>query len=143
MSAVKIDLVSGGRAKTEMAVQGFAASADGIVAQRIAEVRTRFLDTMDERIDEIDAARQQLARLGAHPGSHTAVTDVIRFGSHKISGIALTLGFMDLGRLAQTTELTVQRFDAEPGSTSPEMLFDTIDDLLGEMALLLAENGRA
>jgi chemotaxis protein histidine kinase CheA len=102
------------------------------IAQKIDELRPRFLELMAQRLDRFEEIRGQL-ETAKDP---TPLLEEIRFGAHRMVGLAATLGFGDLGDLAQAAELAIMR---RPSRAAPDaQLLTAIDVLMGEMALLLA-----
>ncbi|RID91570.1 hypothetical protein D2N39_12790 [Gemmobacter lutimaris] len=106
-----------------------------IIARKIAEIRPRFLAELSVRLDRFDVLRDQIDTV-ADPGP---LLDELMQGAHRNSGLAATLGFHELGQLSHRAELAIRdhRATARPRPTSD--LLDLIDDLLGEMALILQD----
>lgn len=102
------------------------------IAQKIDELRPRFLEVMAQRLDRFEEIRDQLETVT----DPSALLEEIRFGAHRMVGLAATLGFGDLGDLAQAAELAIlHRTDR----VWPDaQLLTAVDVLMGEMALLLA-----
>jgi HPt (histidine-containing phosphotransfer) domain-containing protein len=105
-----------------------------LVAQKISEIRPRFLAALSQRLDRLEEIRDQLE----------TVDDVwplmveIRSEAHTTVGLAATLGFHDLGLLAQEVEIFIHRAE-KAGETShfPEDGLYKFDSMIGEMALLI------
>ncbi|MEI4471168.1 Hpt domain-containing protein [Frigidibacter sp. MR17.24] len=114
------------------------------VSARVAEIRGRFLDVLEGRLVELEAARSDLEEDdGLDLAYRARLLDLIRFGAHKTTGIAATVGFPELGRLSQIAELATDGHDPASASTSDrQRLLDAVDDMLGEMALILIDNDR-
>ena len=104
-----------------------------IIERKIDELRPRFLAMLSARLDRFEQIRDALAT----SDDPTPLLDELRVGTHRIVGLAATLGFADLGRLAQFVELTILRMsESPPSDQNCADLFDALDVLLGEMALL-------
>ncbi|MEI4485945.1 Hpt domain-containing protein [Frigidibacter sp. MR17.14] len=115
-----------------------------VVTARVAEIRGRFLDVLESRLVELEAARSDLEEDdGIDHGYRRQLIEAIRFGAHKTTGIAATVGFPELGRLSQVAELAADGHDPAR-ATVPELnrLLHAVDDMLGEMALILIDNDR-
>ena len=105
-----------------------------IIARKVAEIRPRFLVILSQRLDRFEEIRDLLET--THDSG--PLLDEIRSGAHSTVGLATTLGYPDLGTLAQDVERAVHRM-AEAGSRArpTREVLDSLDDLLGEMALIL------
>lgn len=66
-------------------------------------VRDRFISLLDERLDELDILREQIAQDVKHADAFAQ----IQFITHKIAGTASTLGFPEIGQEASNTENTI------------------------------------
>lgn len=105
------------------------------IAQKIDELRPRFLALVAQRLDRFEEIRDQLEE-AADP---TALLEEVRFGAHRMVGLAATLGFSDLGALSQTAELAILAWTNGPSRAWPDAeLLTSLDVMIGEMALLLA-----
>lgn len=105
-----------------------------IIDKKVAEIRPRFLRLLAQRLNRFEEIRDLLE---TEPNL-APLLEEIGTGAHSIVGLAATLGFPDLGSLAQNVELVVNRVtSAETSTRSTIEYFDSIDDLLGEMALIL------
>ena len=72
-----------------------------VLARRIAEIRTRFLEALPQRLVEIDALAERLAPLPADgPESAREGAAALHRIVHNVAGIAATLGLPELGRHA-------------------------------------------
>ncbi|GHC09267.1 MULTISPECIES: Hpt domain-containing protein [Gemmobacter] len=104
-----------------------------IIARKIAEIRPRFLADLSARLDRFDALRDEIdSAADARP-----LLDELMQGAHRIAGLAATMGFGDLGQLSRQTELAIQSHRSTSALRPPAALLDEIDDLLGEMALIV------
>lgn len=106
------------------------------IALKIQELRPRFLALMSERLDRFEEIRDQLEGVQ----DPTALLDEIRFGAHRMVGLAATLGFVDLGTLSQRAELAIlARATAKDKRWPDAELLTCLDVMMGEMALLLED----
>ena len=104
------------------------------IQRKIDEVRLRFVTMLAARLDRFEQIRDTLET----SDDPAALLDELRFGAHRIVGLAATLGFADLGTLAHMVETTTLRASETGAHDVPSPgLLDAIDDLLGEMALLV------
>ena len=72
-----------------------------VLARRIAEIRTRFLEALPQRLVEIDALAAGLMPLPADGAeSDREGTVALHRIIHNVAGIAATLGLPELGRQA-------------------------------------------
>lgn len=107
---------------------------DDIIRQKIDEVRPRFVKMLASRLNRFETIRDSLET----PGPHPELLDELRFGAHRIAGLAATLGFKDLGDLAHRAEnLILQVTESGFRDLSKPEFLGAIDDLLGEMALVV------
>ena len=105
-----------------------------ILAQKMAEIRPRFLDTLSRRLDRFENIRDALDT----SADIRPLLEEIRNGAHTIIGLAATLGFSDLGRLAQEVEECILGIGkAEEARHRSSEFLGRFDALLGEMALVL------
>lgn len=70
-----------------------------------SEARRQFVTTVDERIGRIEAMSQFL---GQAPGTRAVMQRIVD-EAHKISGVAATLGFVELGEAAAQSEILLRR----------------------------------
>lgn len=97
----------------------------------IDSIRPRFVAETAQRLGRIQAVRPALDR----PGNlETALTE-IKFGAHKTTGIAATLGFSGLGRAAQEVDSVLTEYDSATakGPMPPEVT-ELVDAMIEEMA---------
>lgn len=123
-----------------------------ILAQKIAEIRPRFLLILSERLERLEEVRDHLETAP----DVLPLLEEIRSGAHRTAGLAATLGFRDLGSLSKEVDVMLyqmchrmghsigQSTGQSRGKTIPHMsitpdVLDRIDSLLGEMALVLHE----
>lgn len=97
----------------------------------IENLRPRFLEQTAERLDRFRRVRAALDR----PGRIEAELTEIRFGAHKTTGIAATLGFATLGRAAQDLDAALTPLaDKMINGPLPADLVGLVDALMEEMA---------
>lgn len=70
-----------------------------------SEARQQFISTVDERIGRIDAMSRLLHQ---SPGTRAVMQRIVD-EAHKISGVAATLGFAELGEAAAQSEILLRR----------------------------------
>jgi len=113
-----------------------------MIANRLSVLRIRFLDVLETRMTECEALRDSL-EAGLPEAERVSAVRAICFAAHKTVGVAATLGFADLGMLSQRVELAATDYlDRSEPPTTIRMVVSLADDMLGEMALILAEAGR-
>lgn len=83
-----------------MTVQDTPTDMSAAMSQTIASVRDRFVASLDEKILDFETLRQQLAS----PADRKPALKTIRYETHKIAGIAETIGFGDIGTRAASIE---------------------------------------
>lgn len=89
---------------------------------------------MAERLTRFEVIRDELDAV-KDPGP---LLDEIRFGAHRMVGLAATLGFADLGALSQAVELAIlARSNGGDRAWPNAELLTAIDVMMGEMTLLL------
>lgn len=105
-----------------------------MLQSRIQQIRPRFLAALSERLDRLEVLRDSFD--DTPPEAETL--EEIRFGAHKTAGTAAPLGFKELGELASQCEQMIDAYLAG-NATSPKLdrVTATIDDMLGEMALVV------
>lgn len=103
-------------------------------AAKLAEMRPRFAATLVERLDHMEELRDS-PTLETNPAE---AMEVFRHYAHKTAGMAATMGFPELGELSFAAETAVNRFSE--GQLSLSQTLDTVDDMLGEMALIVDDN---
>lgn len=103
-------------------------------AAKLAEMRPRFAATLVQRLEHMEELRDS-------PDLHQNPADAIemfRHYAHKTAGMASTMGFPELGELCFAAETAVTRYCDR--QLSLEQALDTVDDMLGEMALIVDDN---
>nr|WP_269150486.1 Hpt domain-containing protein [Frigidibacter albus] len=114
-----------------------------MIANRLSALRIRFLDVLEIRMTECEALRDSLEAGTLPEADRVGAVRAICFAAHKTVGVAATLGFADLGMLSQRVELAATDYiDRSEPPTTVRMVVSLADDMLGEMALILAEAGR-
>ncbi|WP_305666244.1 Hpt domain-containing protein [Frigidibacter sp.] len=114
-----------------------------MIASRLSALRIRFLDVLETRLNEVEALRDALEAGGLPQAVREDHVRAICFAAHKTVGVAATLGFADLGMLSQRVELAAtDHLEHREPPTTPRMVVALTDDMLGEMALILAQAGR-
>ena len=104
------------------------------LSSTIESIRPRFLEETAQRLGRIRAVRPALDR----PDDLNAALTEIRFGAHKTTGIAATLGFSGLGRAAQEVDAALTDYDGRDGTVMkgplPEQVTELVDAMIEEMA---------
>jgi len=114
-----------------------------MIASRLSALRIRFLDVLEGRLAEVELLRDSLERDDRSEEARVECVRAICFAAHKTLGVAATLGFADLGVLSQRVELAATDYlDRREPPTTARMVIMLTDDMLGEMALILARAGR-
>ncbi len=104
------------------------------LSERLGTIRTRFLGILSQRSTEFKEIRLELT---AGAGADNAL-DELRFGVHKILGVASTLGFDTLGHLASVTIQDIDSFGKSGADTIlNSSVLRSLDQLLEEMASIL------
>lgn len=104
------------------------------LSERLGTIRTRFLGVLSQRRAEFQEIRLELI---ADAGADNAL-DELRFGVHKILGVASTLGFDDLGHLASVTIQDIDIFGKSNATTIKDgNVSHSLDRLIDEMTSLL------
>ncbi|ATG49134.1 hypothetical protein CEW89_17105 [Celeribacter ethanolicus] len=107
--------------------------SDAAIRQRLAEAigRTRqnFIDDLIVKMPEIEGLQ---ARIGACPGDRDAL-DRLAFLTHRMSGIAATVGFPEIGKRAGAIHDLVSSFERSDRhqtilSREIETLLDLMED---------------
>ena len=81
-------------------------TAENQLQDRLKVVRKRFLNLLDDRVDELEILRDHIDQ----QERRQEVLQKTQFIAHKISGTAGTLGFVEIGKLAAQTEETIIQF---------------------------------
>ncbi|AMY68528.1 hypothetical protein [Frigidibacter mobilis] len=114
-----------------------------MIASRLSALRIRFLDVLEGRLTEVELLRDRLDMGDRSEESRVESVRAICFAAHKTLGVAATLGFADLGMLSQRVELAATDYlDRREPPTTARMVVALTDDMLDEMALILARAGR-
>jgi len=104
--------------------------------KKIAEIRQKFVGVIPLRLSEFCEIREQL-RSG--PDRLSAV-DSLRFDSHKIRGVAKTLGFEKLGDLAAISESEAENLlKASPPEPHLGRVAESLENLIYELTTISAE----
>ncbi|MDE3081739.1 MAG: Hpt domain-containing protein [Paracoccaceae bacterium] len=105
------------------------------IQSALAGIRMRCVAQMAETLPRLLELRAALDQ----PGDSRAHLDEIRFAAHKSAGVAETLGFRRLGKLAQTLDqgLSDHLGRATPGPMPLTLAF-LLDEYLSEMAAIVA-----
>lgn len=98
----------------------------------LSEVRSRFLTEAHIKLLEVSAASQvQLAKITERPRDNP-----LFLYAHRVSGVAPTLGFEDLGARARDLEDQLEKFFGDP---RPEAFpNNALDDFLEELAFAVS-----
>ncbi len=103
---------------------------DPKLQERINEIRSRFLEVLNERLLEFGEIR---TKLDENACSETEMVN-LRFGVHKIIGVSSTLGFDRLGDFATGTMQDIEAFVQSENDVSIRYsLMDSLDALLAEI----------
>ncbi|MGH1354016.1 MAG: Hpt domain-containing protein [Thalassovita sp.] len=102
---------------------------------KLAEMRPRFAATLTGRLQEMEAMRDSQA-LYANP---VEAIELFRHYAHKTAGMAATMGFPELGQLCTTAEVAINQLMSSPDQMDAlfDPTLDAVDDMLGEMALIV------
>lgn len=104
-------------------------SAATILQMRMAELKEKFIDTLDSKIADLDRLMQYLE----NPELAERACREIRTRVHKIHGTAGTMGFPRMGALASQLENFIDKlFNAGP-VTDTKFVGELLDSLLDEM----------
>ena len=106
---------------------------------KLRSMRPRFVATVAERLDRLEELRD---RFETAPGDGAALADLTQ-GAHKLAGVAGMFGAADLGDCARAAEEALSRLAKGAAARAAERAeraeaLDLVDDLLGEMALIVA-----
>jgi HPt (histidine-containing phosphotransfer) domain-containing protein len=101
------------------------------LSSTIDSIRPRFLAETAQRLGRIRAVRDALDR----PGEIEAAVTEICFDAHKTTGIAATLGFTTLGKVAQEVDAALTPLNGRPArGPLPPRLTELVDAMMDEMA---------
>jgi HPt (histidine-containing phosphotransfer) domain-containing protein len=95
--------------------------------QALVQTRARFVVTLGQQYEELLSAIQEVESSASISDAFKLVVSI----AHKIAGVAKTLGFDELGRIASLTEAALDFDDAD--NITPEQeenAFRCIEDLL-------------
>ncbi len=105
-------------------------SLDQDFKDRIASIKARFTEVLDERTQEFEQLRH---RIEYGQDAENALYD-LRAGVHKLRGAAPTLGFARIGELAGESEDCINSlFDPKKTSDAASQFFGNLESLLTEM----------
>lgn len=97
----------------------------------IESIRPRFLAETEQRLGRMRELRSALDQ----PRTLDAEMGEIRFAAHKTTGIAATLGFSPLGRVAQDLDAALIRYDGRSvKGPLPKEITTLVDAVMDEMA---------
>ncbi|THD76559.1 hypothetical protein E7681_01570 [Thalassobius vesicularis] len=117
------------------AIQAARAAAHAeLFAAKLAEMRPRFAATLVERLDHMEEMRDS-PTLETNPAE---AMELFKHYAHKTAGMAATMGFPELGELSFAAEAAVNSFLRRESGIGPAL--DAVDDMLGEMALIVENN---
>lgn len=101
------------------------------LSSTIESIRPRFLGETAQRLGRMRELRAALDQ----PGALDAAMGEIRFAAHKTTGIAATLGYAALGRVAQDLDAALVRYDGRSvRGPLPEDITVLVDAVMDEMA---------
>jgi HPt (histidine-containing phosphotransfer) domain-containing protein len=101
--------------------------------QVIGRIRNRFLDSVPQRIAVLEDVLARVDLLDGEGAPLKIALEVV----HKISGVALTLGFPQLGRHAQETETLILTLWRDPSNTQmAELVNAGLVDVLRNLEVL-------
>lgn len=104
------------------------------VARQLELVRPRFLAALAERLERME----ELLELLCEDRRRREPAELLRAEAHRTVGVAATLGYRDLGRLAQEAEARLDaHVAAKPGTPCDDATITAVEELLGEMALVV------
>ena len=112
----------------------FQRQSQNLVDMQLDVIRTRFIAALTERLDRMERWRDIVDedRKCREPLMS------IRMDAHKTVGVAKTLGFPELGSLAREVETALDGFlETDASWACDDILLSKIDDMLGEMALVV------
>lgn len=112
-----------------------------VLKTTIDRLRPRFIVNLTEWQASFRALRPVLAT----DADLAPVLQELRFGTHRMAGLAGTLGFRPLGRLAQQTEaqLVALTDETTPTPPLPPALLASLDALMTEMDRVLADGSQS
>lgn len=117
------------------AIQAARAAAHAeLFAAKLAEMRPRFAATLVERLTHMEEMRDS-PTLETNPAE---AMELFKHYAHKTAGMAATMGFPELGELSFAAEAAVNGFIRRESGIGPAL--DAVDDMLGEMALIVENN---
>lgn len=96
------------------------------IAAKLLELRPKFISQITQRLERLEGLRD---RFEMDPDDGSIREELVQ-GAHKIAGVAGMFGEADLGEIARYAEIAMAQ--------QTEDALDLFDDLLGEMALIVA-----
>lgn len=111
--------------------------AQAVLQAKLQAMRPRFVAAVTERLGMLEALRD---RLDVEPEDGDAIA-ALTHGAHKLAGVAGMFGAEDLGDCARDAETALEALMAadEVDEEQYSDALDLVDDLLGEMALIVNE----
>ena len=105
------------------------------IAAKLAEMQPRFRISIRQRLDALETLREG-PQLDRDPRT---TLETIRAVAHKTVGLAAPMGYHELGALCSTAESSIDDLLASltPDQTAFAATLSAIDDMLGEMALIV------
>lgn len=109
--------------------------AKALIETKLEQMRPRFLSAISGRLVQIETLRDG-PKLDQDP---LGVLQTIRAIAHKIIGMAEPMGYQDLGDLCRKAQSAIDALleSNEPDHPQFVAALNAIDDMLGEMALLI------
>lgn len=95
----------------------------------VAEVRQRFIDRAEQQVQDLD---DLMERLESRPDDHAALEAATHL-VHKIAGVATTLGFQQMGELAQRAESGLIACAQPSGETTRAQAIAAVETLTEEL----------
>lgn len=103
--------------------------------EKLLAMRPRFLAQISQRLDQMEELRDIFAEA---PGPGPEAEGLCQ-AAHKLAGVAGMFGAEELGELARFAEDALMMLAQGDSRVSPEEALMLVDDVLGEMALILEE----
>ena len=109
-----------------------------LFAAKLSEMRPRFTAALAGRLEEMETVRDS-ETLYQDLGN---AIELFRYNAHKTAGMAATMGFHELGLLCQQAEAAINLLMSAPEQMESrvEGALNAVDDMLGEMALVVYGN---
>lgn len=103
---------------------------DDRLAATLADVRARLQDKLDWMICGIEECKKEMADPLMRPGAMQAIAEI----AHKISGVAGSVGFSDLGNAAAKIDIGFRKAAQEAAPAYPnDTLMADLETLLDQM----------